>query len=129
MDNQHRKIAGYRELTTVWDVEAVRNGWMVARTEGGIDERQDHSTQKPAELYLRAINNHTEFGDLVYEPFAGSGTAVVACEQSGRACRALELEPRCVDVVLRRWRKFTGEEPTREGRTLASLELEAEAAP
>lgn len=109
---------GDRKQSTLWPVHAP-----VGYLHGdGADERQAHGTQKPTELYLRAFANHTRKGALVYDPFLDSGTALVACEKAGRRLRALELDPRCVDVALRRWRKFAGAEPTRDGRALAELE-------
>jgi len=54
----------------------------------------------------RPIKNHDV--ECIYEPFSGSGTTIIACEQLGRKCRAMEIEPRYVDVAVRRWEKFTG---------------------
>jgi site-specific DNA-methyltransferase (adenine-specific) len=47
-------------------------------------------------------------GDIVIEPFGGSGTTLIACEQLGRQCRIMELEPKYVDVIIKRWEDFTG---------------------
>ncbi|HEY8609746.1 MAG TPA: DNA methyltransferase [Roseomonas sp.] len=56
----------------------------------------------------RPIVNHVEPGGLVYEPFMGSGTTVIAAESVNRVCRGVELDPAYVDVVVRRWQAFTG---------------------
>ena len=72
-----------------------------------------HPTQKPLEVFLRPIEYHTEVGDVVYEPFCGSGTQIIAAERTGRRCFALELEPRYVDVAVLRWEAFTGEAAVR----------------
>lgn len=55
--------------------------------------------------YIQAMSNH---GDIVIEPFCGSGTTLIACEQLGRRCFGMELEPKYVDVIIQRWEKFTG---------------------
>ena len=67
-----------------------------------------HPTQKPVELNRRPILYHTSPGDLIYEPFSGSGTALIAAEMTGRRCYALELSPAFCDVAVRRWENFTG---------------------
>lgn len=72
------------------------------------DERTDHSTQKPVDAYRRAINNHTEEGEFVYDPFCGSGTLLIACEATGRRGLAVELYPNYVDLAIRRWQSFSG---------------------
>ncbi len=72
-----------------------------------------HPTQKPVDIFLRPIEWHTEIGDVVYEPFSGSGTQIVAAERLSRRCFAMELEPRYVDVAVRRWEAFTGERAER----------------
>lgn len=89
---------GGRKQTTVWDIAKPH------KSETG------HSTQKPVECMLRPILNNSKPGDLVYEPFSGSGTTIIACEQSGRKCRAIELAPEYVDVAVKRWQEFTGKE-------------------
>ena len=67
-----------------------------------------HPTQKPVELVRRPIEYHTRAGELLYEPFAGSGTALIAAEMTGRVCYAMELSPAFVDVAVDRWQRFTG---------------------
>ncbi|MCC6738231.1 MAG: site-specific DNA-methyltransferase [Planctomycetia bacterium] len=80
------------------------------------EEKVDHPTQKPVALYTRPIENHLRKGDCFYEPFGGSGTAIVAAEQRGVRCFAMELDPRFVDVIVRRWQKFTGRRARNESR-------------
>jgi len=70
-----------------------------------------HPTIKPTELIARAVNNSSKPGDLVYEPFSGSGTTIIACEQLGRKCRAIEISPAYVAVAIQRWVDATGKEP------------------
>ena len=69
---------------------------------------REHPTSKPVELISRCLRNSSRKSAVVYEPFAGSGSTLIACEQLGRACRAVEIDPRYVDVVVRRWQEFTG---------------------
>ncbi len=74
-----------------------------------------HPTPKPVELFARPMRKHTAPGDVCYEPFSGSGTQIIAAEQLGRRCYAMELEPTFVDVAIRRWQTLTGKHATLEG--------------
>lgn len=74
-----------------------------------------HPTMKPVALFARLIRNSSRPGDVVLDPFAGSGTTVIACERMGRAARVMELDPRYADVILRRWEDETGCEAVRMG--------------
>ena len=69
---------------------------------------KDHPTMKPVELIQAMLINSTRPGDFVYEPFAGSGSTLLACEKLGRKCLAIELEPKYCDVIVRRWEEETG---------------------
>lgn len=93
--------------------------------------REHHPCPKPAALFAHLLESFATEGGLVYEPFAGSGTTIIACQQEGRVCRALELTPIYVDVAVRRWCEFTGDDATRERdgasfRELAGLDVEPE---
>ncbi len=68
----------------------------------------EHPTTKPLDLVTRALELSTKPNDLVLDPFLGSGTVLVAAEQQGRRCRGMELDPRYVDVAVRRWEQATG---------------------
>lgn len=88
------EFVGGRRQTSVWDI--------------GIDKRfegSNHSTQKPVECMARPIRNHK--GD-VHEPFCGSGTTIIACEQLNRKCYAMELSPEYCDTIVARWEAATG---------------------
>jgi DNA modification methylase len=63
---------------------------------------------KPVALLARLLVNSTKRGDVVYDPFLGSGSTLIACERQGRICYGIELEPGYVDVVVRRWENVTG---------------------
>lgn len=89
---------GGRSQTTIWDVDGIQN-------EKNDDTK--HPTQKPVELYTRAILNHTNKNDFVYDPFCGSGTAIIAAEKTGRRALCLELDPKFCDVIINRWERYT----------------------
>lgn len=74
-----------------------------------------HPTMKPVLLIVRLIENSSQAGDLLYEPFSGSGTTIIAAEQTGRRCYAMEISPHYVDVAVRRWQQFTGKVAILEG--------------
>jgi DNA modification methylase len=81
---------------------------------GGSDEEKfDHPTQKPVELMRRPILNHTRRGELVYEPFLGSGTTLAAAELTERVCYGMELDPKY--VVVQRWQNLTGKAAVLDG--------------
>jgi DNA modification methylase len=85
-----------------------------------------HPTMKPVELIERAIRNSSKTRDTVLDPFAGSGSTLIACEKAGRQGRLLELEAKYCDVICRRYREFAGKDATLEsdGRTFEQV-LEA----
>lgn len=86
---------GDRRQVTVWAIPH-------RKSESG------HSTQKPVEVMRRAMLNHTVVGDRVYDPFLGSGTTILAAEELGRICHAIELSPEYCDLAVRRWSEMTG---------------------
>jgi DNA modification methylase len=89
---------GARDQSTLWSI-------------GHADDEDDatvHGTQKPVECMRRPIANNSEVGDVVYEPFAGSGSTLIAAQTTGRRCYAIEIEPAYCDVVIERWQRFTG---------------------
>ncbi|MGE3718139.1 MAG: DNA methyltransferase [Bauldia sp.] len=91
-----------------------------------------HGTQKPVECMKRPIENNSSPGQAIYEPFSGSGTTLIAAEITGRSCHAIELNPAYVDVAIRRWEEFTGDQakledgtPFDEVRATRATEVEA----
>ncbi len=103
-----------RTKTTVWDF-------------GGYDKSKNvHPTQKPLFLPSEALNNSSNKNDIILDLFGGSGSTLIACEQTGRACRMMELSEHYVDVIIRRWQDFTGDAATLEGdgRTFAEVAQE-----
>jgi DNA modification methylase len=103
--------AGDRKQTTVWHIAKPK------KNETG------HGTQKPVECMKRPIENNSSPGQAVYEPFSGSGTTIIAGEMTGRSIHAIELNPAYVDVTVKRWQEFTGQEATHEetGQTFAQM--------
>jgi DNA modification methylase len=85
-----------------------------------------HPTMKPVELVERAIENSSRRGNLVLDPFAGSGSTVIACENLSRRARLIEIDPGYADVIVRRWQNYTGQSATREqdGRSFDQVALE-----
>jgi len=78
--------------------------WRVERP----SRNADHPTMKPVALVARAIMNSSRTGDIVLDPFGGSGTTLIAAEQTGRRAYLMELDPKYADVIVRRWEEFTG---------------------
>ena len=87
---------------------------------------QGHPTSKPVELFVRPMKKHTQPGDVVFEPFSGSGSQLIAAERTGRRCRSIEISPPYVDVAVLRWQKATGQQATLDGdgRTFAEIAAE-----
>ena len=113
---------GDRTQTTVWDVANLN-------PMGGNQEeaKTGHGTQKPVELMRRPILNHTERGDVVYDPFLGSGTTMIAAELSESVCFGLDIDPKyVVDVIVKRWQDLTGKQAIldEDGRTFDDVSRE-----
>jgi site-specific DNA-methyltransferase (adenine-specific) len=89
-----------RKQSTLWTFERPKRS-------------EHHPTMKPVKLVAHAIEMATVPGELVLEPFGGSGTTLIAAEQLDRACRAIEIAPAYVDVIVERWEKLTGGKATR----------------
>jgi DNA modification methylase len=84
----------------------------------------DHPTMKPVALIERTLGNNVRPGDLVLDPFAGSGSTLIAADRLGCSARVIELDPRFVDVVVRRWQEYSGREAVHAttGETFANRE-------
>jgi DNA modification methylase len=100
-----------------WKEESSWNG---SRKEDSIWEADrpmkspEHPIMKPVALCERAVENSSRPNDLVIDPFLGSGTTMIAAERTGRRCYGMEIEPRYVDVGVRRWEEFTGRKAERK---------------
>lgn len=67
-----------------------------------------HPTQKPVELISYALHNSSKADDIVLDLFGGSGSTLIACEKTNRICYMSELDPKYVDVIIKRWEDYTG---------------------
>jgi DNA modification methylase len=81
--------------------------WYMSR---GATGEYVHPTQKPVELVERALSNSSKGGDIILDSFGGSGSTLIACEKSGRKARLMELDPKYIDVIIKRWQDYTGRE-------------------
>jgi DNA modification methylase len=109
------------ENATIWDSPSPKF------IMGGTDEEKfDHPTQKPVELMKKPILNHTRRGEIVYEPFLGSGTTLAAAELTERICCGMELEAKYVDVIVHRWQGLSGEKARLDGDGRTFEEIAAE---
>jgi DNA modification methylase len=97
----HRYYGG-RKQDTVWEIDRPTKS-------------PDHPTMKPVELVTRAVENSSLRGQIVLDPFLGSGTTLIAAEQTGRVCYGMEIDPRYCDVIVRRWEEFTGKKAVLDG--------------
>ena len=109
----------YEPILYGWPEGATRH-WCGDRDQGDVwnikkPQKNDlHPTMKPVELVERAIRNSSRPGNVVLDPFSGSGTTLIAAEKSGRIARLIELDPKYVDVIVRRWEDFTGKQAIHE---------------
>ncbi len=121
----------YEPILYGWK-EGAGHYWCGARDQGDVwfvkkpVANDLHPTMKPVELVERAICNSSKSGDTVLDPFAGSGSTLIACEKTGRQARLIELEPTYCDVIIRRFEKFSGKHAVLEsdGRGFAEVALE-----
>jgi DNA modification methylase len=99
----HKPAHGYGALETVWELDWEGKQRVVGN---------EHPTQKPLRLFEIPMEQHTKPGDIVLEPFSGSGSQIIAAEKLGRRCRAIEIQPAFVDVAVLRWQLATGRQAT-----------------
>lgn len=110
----------YEPILYGWK-DGSKHYWCGARDQGNVwfydkPHKNDlHPTMKPVALVERAIDNNSKSRDIVFDPFGGSGTTMIACEKTGRCARLIELDPKYCDVAVRRWQEFSGKEAMLEG--------------
>lgn len=106
-----------------WKHEPCLYGWKEGDAHYFVDDRTqatvinedkparsaEHPTMKPVKLISRFIRNSTRPGETVLDPFGGSGSTLIACEQLGRTCYTMEFDPKYCDVIIDRWEKLTGQ--------------------
>jgi DNA modification methylase len=88
------------------------NFWQVSNTGA---QTENHKACFPVELPKKGIDIVAKNTGIVFDPFGGSGTTAIACEQTGRNCRLMELDPKYCDVIITRWQDFTGQQATLDG--------------
>jgi DNA modification methylase len=106
LSKQERRNWGY---SSMWRIVSVTG---TANPKDRLDER-NHKARFPVELPWRCIKMHSDKGGVVLEPFCGSGTDIIACEQTERICYAMEQSPEYCDIAVHRWEQFTGEKAVR----------------
>ena len=108
---------GDRKQTTLWTIPTR-----------GQDAETKHSTQKPVECMRRPMLNNSDPGQAIYEPFLGSGTTLIAAQSTGRVCYGIEIDTLFIDVAIKRWQAFTGENAIRlsDGETFNTLQQSSE---
>jgi DNA modification methylase len=102
---------GDRKQTTVWDCDAPNRSGSASK-----DDKTEHPTQKPVELFSRSITHHTNPGEYIYDPFAGSGTLMIACEKTKRRALMMELDTKYCDVIIQRYENYSGKQAVREAK-------------
>ena len=113
-EGQNRHWCGDRDQGDVWNIKKPQKNDL-------------HPTMKPVELVERAIRNSSRPGDIVLDPFGGSGTTLIAAEKTGRIGWLIELDPKYVDVIVRRWQDWSGQEAYREADAVKFNDLAATA--
>jgi DNA modification methylase len=119
----------YEPILYGWPEGGERH-WCSDRDQGDVwqikkPQKNDlHPTMKPVELVERALRNSSRPGNVVLDPFGGSGTTLIAAEKSGRVARLIELDPKYADVIVRRWEDYTGKKATRASSTAQPAEIQ-----
>ena len=110
--NKHNTMPTFSDAELAW-TNIKRNSVKLYDVEWngliGKEKERFHPTQKPVKLFSDILNDYTEHGEIVFDFFGGAGTTLVACEQTGRKCFMMELDPHYVDVIIQRWETLTGE--------------------
>ena len=112
-----------RNRSNVWEYPSAMS---FGRSSPEGDLLENHPTPKPKELVADAILDCTKRGELVLDPFLGSGTTLIAAETTGRKCRGMDLDPLYVDLAVRRWQNWTGREAVNGANGLTFDEIERE---
>ena len=119
----------YEPILYGWPEGGERH-WCGDRDQGDVwqikkPQKNDlHPTMKPVELVERALRNSSRPGNVVLDPFGGSGTTLIAAEKSGRVARLIELDPKYADVIVRRWEDYTGKKAARASSTAQPAEIQ-----
>jgi len=121
----------YEPILYGWP-KGAEHYWCGTRNEGDVwfisrpASNREHPTAKPVELVERAVANSSKLGGTVLDPFAGSGTTLIACQRRKRRARLIEIDPKYADVICQRWRQFSGHEAVLDGEGRAFTEIATE---
>lgn len=112
-----------RNRTNVWQYAGVAT---FGRSGDEGDLLKLHPTVKPVALIADALLDASRRGEIVLDPFVGSGSTIIAAEKIGRRARGIEIDPQYVDTAIRRWQRWTGGDARLEtdGRTFSEVEAE-----
>lgn len=99
-ESGNSSYVGDRKQVELWEIDRPHNS-------------KEHPTMKPIELCAKGIQNSSNKGDIVLDMFLGSGSTLIACEQTGRVCYGTEIDPKYCQVILDRWANLTGKDPIR----------------
>lgn len=113
-----------RNRTNVWSYPG-----MTSNSRERAEMLEKHPTVKPVVMVADAIRDTSRRGEIILDPFAGSGTTIMAAEKTGRICRAIELDPKFADVIVTRWQAHTGQDAVCEASGATFNELKAHRRP
>ncbi len=102
LQGQTDRWFGEETQTTLWEIDKPARNRL-------------HPTMKPVALVERALQNSSQAGEIILDPFAGAGSTLMACENQNRQARLMEIEPKYVDVIIRRWQTYTGQQARLDG--------------
>lgn len=109
-NNPTADLKPYFDSSQIDDVGGIglTDVWRFPPTSNKEREGLNHATPKPIALCCRAIHASSREDEIVLDLFGGSGSTMIACEQLGRSCYMMEMEPKYCDVIIKRWENFTG---------------------
>ncbi len=90
--------SSHEQMSDVWEYDRVKG-----------EERQGHATPKPVKMMERVMKSSLPKGGLCVEPFGGSGSTLMGAEKTNRKCYTMELDPKYIDVIIKRWEQYTGQ--------------------
>jgi DNA modification methylase len=111
LERKHHKLSSFRSFFNN-SHDNMNEVWQFGRVTG--QERHGHATPKPVEMICRVFKSSAPVGSITLEPFGGSGSTLIAAQQTNRTCYTMELDPHYVDVICARYQKHTGNQPILE---------------
>lgn len=114
MNNTIEQLENLKKEELIKIISEIRENSDIINVQKDSVTSYMHPTQKPVGLIKSMIKNSSRPKDILFEPFGGSGSTLMACEETKRTCYCMEIDPKYTDVILTRWSQFTGKEPIRE---------------